>query len=138
MADPTIPRNWQAVNPFDYEDFHGQRDDSGWFMPRSSGPTYDPGGVGGVGEMPGLASDPGWDTMTRLSRAFGMGSAALSAPGWWKALTVPAVSPFVGNDLWRSYRNTQQLNGDHPTQLNQQHWENALGRALMSGGYRQK
>lgn len=135
MGDtPAVPRDWQAWAD-DIEDAHGRRQVSGYLMPAEHGPMYDPGGWGGS-ELPSLWRDPHWDTVSRLSRAFGVSSAALSAPGWAKALSVPAASPFVANDLWRSYRNIQQIKGNHPTQLNQDYWENALGRALMSGGYK--
>lgn len=133
MSDrPEVPLTWQngQHGPGYSEDQYGKRDWSGYLMPQGAGrPMYDPGGVGGA-ETPSLRSDPGWDLMTRLSRAFGVGSAAMSAPGMWKALTVPAASPLVGYDLWNAYRNIQQLNGDHPTQLMQQQWEDRLNKQM--------
>lgn len=106
-------------------------------MPARNGPMYDPGGWGGT-DLPGLTETPWRDLSSNASASANALMMALAAPGLWKTLTLPVAAPFVGAWGADAYRNSQQINGDHPTQLNQQHWENALGRALMSGGYRQK
>lgn len=139
MADPTIPRDWRPIWTGDIEDQYGRRSMSGTSMPARNGPMYDPGGWGGT-DLPGLTETPWRDLSSNASASANALMMALAAPGYWKALTLPVAAPFVGAWGKDAYRNSQQINGDHPTQLNQQHWtsqvENALARLLQSGGYK--
>lgn len=100
---------------------------------------YDPGGVGGA-QLPGLSDSPWSDFSSNGSAAANLFFAGQLPPGWWKALSMPIAWPLAAGYAKDAYRNAQQLNGDHPTQINQQQWtsqvENALARILRSGGYK--
>jgi len=71
---------------------------------------------------------------------------AMAAPGWWKALTIPTLGPLSLYSALEAYDASQQINGDHPTQVRQQQWDadyqqaykNQLVQAAMRqqrGGY---
>jgi|GEM_PF-3328715 len=129
MADrPGVPREWGLGYISDIEDQYGQREWSGYLMPDKHAPAYDAGGWGA--ETASLREDPAMDSATRLSRSLGLSSAALSAPGLWKLLTVPAAAPFVGHDLLNVHRNMQQLDGTHPTMQRQDSWAGIIERIL--------
>ncbi len=129
MADNGgVPAAWRA-STFEIDDRYGKRGNSGLGMPAAYGPMYDPGGLGG-NELAGLHSDPWKAAIKYPSLAMQLMALASAVPGWGKAVSMPLAAPFAGSLAWDGYRAMQQLNGDHPAQLNQDYWTNALGRAL--------
>lgn len=101
--------------------------------PPAGWPPYDPGSFGTDRQPPGLKDDPWKEFLGSTSAAMQLATLASLPPGKWKVLSLGAASPFLASLGLDAYRAAQQINGDHPLQLQQEQWKNALAQALKSG-----
>lgn len=108
-------------------DMYGRSDGSKAYSPDL--PMYDAAGIGD-GDGRGMSERPVSDFFGNASTAANLGFWALQAPGVWKALTIPTMGPLAALFAESAYRNAQQLNGDHPAQVNQRRWEDRINKQM--------